>query len=845
MKAYIYILFLLLGVVLLLNLLFIDINSNIIYLAFIGISTVMFLIHFSQIKANIQKDPKFYKIVGTIISISFIFLTFYTFYQYGSPLVYDKKVIDHSDNPNIIEINRPIKQSFKADSNNLGTIGIFLKSDKLASEEEETQISSYNEAEVLFSLYKKDTKNPIYRNTYYINRFTLQHGDYYPFGFPIQTSSMGKDYIFELKLLNELNWNFETATGKDGEIQHYQRYVFQKSDISNRPVQVLELLIKKFSVIVNETLIPTAAFFILLLSAYYLLRQHKLFFKQINKLLIVATFIFSLFCYFYNLLVTPLTQTQNIFFIFSTFLFTISITIVLLFNSYEDITNNIIEQVLTKKTAYIALILIVVMGFSARVYRLGYQNLREDEFQVVSAAKGFSETGEFYRWNWIEDRPACLMKTENCTYPRAWPHTYLISQFYNLIGVSEFSSRIISAIFGIFLVLISYPIALYLLKSKSVALLSTLVISFYPTYINLSRYTRMYAILIPLYLIISYTIYRALTERNTINFRNTKLNNFIKKYLDFNFLYGAVTLVLLYIAYNIHINSLVILPISFFFCLYLMITKKEIKYYVLISTCIIFFIIGLVAQIIFKLIPWAVYFSFFKQFNIAYIDYVFQYPFGTFIGMILFIMPLIMIFRQALAKLKDPFIFLYISVFFSLFFFVFIGDRYASFVYISHITPITLFIIMYGFTIMVSLFKKQIQLLMYGALLIVLSLHMYEAIPRLYTHNSGYGTYSKAYAVIMEHFNPEREVIFGHLARDYYLQGLPKGAKVIDMREYTLEEFRKDTAVYKEGWIVWENRKSGQINRELLQYIESSFQKVHGLGVDDTNVTVYKYKINK
>lgn len=86
-------------------------------------------------------------------------------------------------------------------------------------------------------------------------------------------------------------------------------------------------------------------------------------------------------------------------------------------------------------------ILILLVSCVLIFYRLGYYDIWEDENLVINAAKGVYEQGVAY----FKDG-----------YDRAWIHTLLCAGVFEVFGVSEFTGRIPSAIFGIVFVLVCF-----------------------------------------------------------------------------------------------------------------------------------------------------------------------------------------------------------------------------------------------------------------------------------------------------------------------------------------------------------------------------------------------------
>ena len=88
--------------------------------------------------------------------------------------------------------------------------------------------------------------------------------------------------------------------------------------------------------------------------------------------------------------------------------------------------------------------------------------------------------------------------------------------------------------------------------------------------------------------------------------------------------------VLLYVLWVLHSITLIILPISFFFIIYLAILYREIKYYILL---IISFVSALIIAYVLRSELSSGIVSFFNaenmEFNKIYIEYILNFPFIT------------------------------------------------------------------------------------------------------------------------------------------------------------------------------------------------------------------------
>jgi len=474
-------------------------------------------------------------------------------------------------------------------------------------------------------------------------------------------------------------------------------------------------------------------------------------------------------------------------------------------------------------------------------YRLGELHLYEDEYQVVNAAAGYYHTGEFYSWDWVADEPT------DSIYDRAWPHSLTIALSYEIFGISEWSSRLPSAIAGVLFVPIAYYVFEYFTERRLVALITSGSIVLYPSVTGLFRLTRMYAILIPLFLILTYLLFRSVTEGNSIDFRNERMNRFVNTWFDFNIVLGIVSLPLLYLGYLIHINALFVLPGVYLFVLFQLVATGERKY----LTASVIGALGLLATaVIVKMtdrlgfLPFFV--SFFDQDNTVYLEYLLEFPFELAAGVIFFFGGFLAVNLAANAAVRTKLTYLYIISAFSLVFLVYIGDRYASRAYMIHVVPIGVLLAVYGFAEFLSaLDSRAIHALLIGLLLLNVVVPLHPAGPGDNDYESIYyedsEDFTTAYGTIESNYD-EDEVIIGLFIRDFYLKDLDGDASTNRIpRGYSMDQLEDNLSAADSGWITWETRKGYHIDSEVEEYVDENFEKYHGEGIDDTGVEVYYF----
>ena len=495
----------------------------------------------------------------------------------------------------------------------------------------------------------------------------------------------------------------------------------------------------------------------------------------------------------------------------------------------------------------LSLLGVIILSTFVFSYNLG-RDFFEDEYQVNSTAYGYLQTGDFFLWDWIGNRPedAGLDRSGDGYYPRAWPHTALVALSYSLFGVSEESSRIISILFSVIFVGTSYFFTRFFIGRNDVALgvafslaLSSSVIVFQ------AQYTRMYALLAPLFLLFAWSMYRGITEKSIKSPQNG-VQRYLERNCNFHFGYIGLSLGLLALNYTIHINSLILLPATYLFVLYLAVTSRERRYVFLVGVgAIALLVLTYIAQSSETLEGITYWLTPFRRRNLRYLDFVVGYPFRQ-IGTVLLFAGLAGSFFIKDKELKNRRIFLYSIVGFTLCFFVLIADRYAAYKYTSHVMPIGLALVLAAFFYVIGRIRSAAGRGLSCGLFVGWIIYLYVAnFGVVYGDENDRAHYSEAYATIVDTFNPGQDVIFGQYLRDFYLQDLPPETKVIRMlngRRYTLEQFQADLSMEQSGFVTWASRKEQHLSKELRQYIHETSRHLHGTGVDDTKVEVYYFE---
>lgn len=483
--------------------------------------------------------------------------------------------------------------------------------------------------------------------------------------------------------------------------------------------------------------------------------------------------------------------------------------------------------------------ILVALTFLSAVLRfggIGSEDFHDDEFLGMSTAVGYTETGDYVRWQWSTDGPGS-------EYDRAWPHTWLIAQSINLFGLSEASARFPSALLGMFFVLLLYPITKSLTAHRGYAMAVVAIAAISPFYIDMAQWVRMYAILLPSFLILAWTSYR------TIAYQPPPLPGQIPypvKYvrsIPIHFGFAVLSLILLWLNYELHINSLIIGPAIL---LFLAIAHKlyddlpVVRRYVAFASIVL---LSLFAIILFTdLFPHENHATFFGRRNYEYIGHVFRPPFPGITGLIFTVISTVIAVKRKWTGIT----FAGILTLFTLIFFVYIGDRYDAAKYSSHATVFGIIASTVGFAAILRLFDRRKQLILLVATCAVFATHVTtNLIDRYTTPNNP--QHLAVYESISDDYDPDRDALHVLASRGYYITqaGISDWETLPRKGGFSLSDLEEVIHSNERGWFVWETGKDFHFDSEVVSYMERNLEKVHGEGVDKKKLEVYHFTQNE
>jgi len=529
---------------------------------------------------------------------------------------------------------------------------------------------------------------------------------------------------------------------------------------------------------------------------------------------------------------------QNLIIIFSLFLFSSGLFKII--SELGDFKKTKDTVFLNSKTIFVFLILCFI-GLFLLFYNLGKNNFMNDEFPTVSSAWNFSQTGNFYKWDWIHNTSSeftSLSKQDQwADYTRAELHTTLLAKTYNLFGISEFTSRALSASFGLILFLSIFLIVKHITKNVEIAIFALLLSITSPFILEYVRYARMYALLLPINLAFVFFTFKTIEVFSEMNFQIRRL--IVPFTLSFIFLILSM---------DLHDLSLASIPGIALFGLFYLFKHNKKLFYILTSILILFTCIFIASISLISTSNQA--FTFINllnrqyPYNYIYLTYIFNNP----IGITGFFITTLWFIRELFTpKNKNYFyVYLYIIVTTCSFFLIFFIDRFAHPSYI--VTFIPLYIIMLAissYNFLMKIQNKKIIIFFYTLFIIAISVSFSEAYPRIYGDQSVYRVdYTNGYQTLIRKFNSETDSLFFQYERFYYLQNLGEDTKIYSFgnKDYsrTAENiFFQNLRMKPTSWITWESSTAGDIKTSTKAFI-----KTHCNDYSIANTNLYLYQCN-
>jgi hypothetical protein len=497
----------------------------------------------------------------------------------------------------------------------------------------------------------------------------------------------------------------------------------------------------------------------------------------------------------------------------------------------------------SEKNYLIPFLLIVLIYGILGIYKLGENDFRDDEFILINVTKGFAETGDFNRWDFVEDKPVYDL------YKRAWPHTVIASYTQQIFGFNETTSRSVSVVFGLLCIISCYFIVRYLLRSRYLAVLITFLFAIHPYFLYFFRMFRMYALFVPMFVFLCFLIIHFFEKRYNHIVGSDKQNKIL------GWLYLGFLIYFFYLTFVIQILTVVIVPAVTVFFVYFAIARggalRKVGYFVsgiaiLAATLVIYKpdILSGISGIVDKV-------ALFKVENLHYYRTTFLYPIDNYVTIAVLISGIPWLFTIRNDRYRNTMILLYLILFFGLFLVVYVFLYPGHFRYIIHLNAVAIILLSGNLILFTRLLPNKVfKYVLSGILILSSILIFYDKSDNLYSRNGlisrddiNYSTYSIPYQTIIDNFDYENDKLMGMMVRNYYLDDMkPNDYKVFPSnRKYTMDSLRNDLTANPNGWITWEFVKTYHFDPEVVNFIARNFRHVHGKNIDTFGVEVFRY----
>lgn len=504
-----------------------------------------------------------------------------------------------------------------------------------------------------------------------------------------------------------------------------------------------------------------------------------------------------------------------------------------------------------KKNFTIILFLVIILGAYLRFYKLGNNSFVADEFLDINSSYAYFKTGVWQNWdfNFGKVNTGNVFETRD---ERAWIYKWQVAELFKIFPPTEGVARSVSALWGVFTILLVYWAAFYFTKKRTIGILSAFLFAVSIGGIELDRRLRMYAMFLPVYLIFSWFFYKFLEEKYNGKF------DFFRKVsekwgLNLLFLLPALLFgIISFLTHQLTVNFAAVAAI------YLAIWavwnyKKDKKFSYKYLGLLAAGIIGLIVAVIFypeevrsNLKELQLFNNHWEYFGIIFRDY----SHGA-IAIIFLILGIYYIFKKQ--KMPKEGSWLAISFFVPLLMAAFFWSQNVGEQYVFFIKPFEIILIASGIYAVAKFFelnlanygkKAYLSTIILVAILLPNYAYFFEKNNTYHqTAESDNPNYRKIFTYVKKYQKPS-DVIITRNFRNYYLSG----AKIpvydfggeLAKEKLSLADMQKISSENASGWFIISTNDDAFIANDAMIFVEKNFEKVSNVAVRG-QVKVYRW----
>ncbi|MCX6766059.1 MAG: hypothetical protein NT136_03835 [Candidatus Moranbacteria bacterium] len=507
-----------------------------------------------------------------------------------------------------------------------------------------------------------------------------------------------------------------------------------------------------------------------------------------------------------------------------------------------------------KKTRIFAiLILIILIGGALRFYKIGANSFYKDEFFELNASYGYFKAGKWLAWDFNNNQPLGneFQEGKEWSNQRAQSYRIQLATLYRFAEPTEANTRAISAIWGVLSIIIVYFITLSFTGNVYVALLAAFLTAVGESEILFTRRLRMYAMLFPIYLIFSWTVYKLYES----HYRG-KFSFFRKIYqkLEINPAYLLPAAVAGLVSYEIHeLATSIIVALTAYcaiFAVKSLFKGKIINKYSL--TLLAAFIAYLIANVFFndaiRLLKESV--SFLNRRDYDYVKFYFTDFRYLPAGAALMVLGFWFLARK-LGKAREA-IFIAASAFAPLAFAVSSWTREPAHRYVYFIQSFGIILAAAGVFSLISFFSNKFPKYK-KALAVVIIILFLAALDFSYIYgkenfykkmeNATHVDFRQLFSYVKENRQPQ-DVMITRAYRSYYFPG--EKIPVYDIKGMDFEKgncrqlFQKIISENKSGWIILPEIDNLSVCKDGKQYLYNELKGLKSKEIPD-RVFVYRW----
>ncbi len=506
---------------------------------------------------------------------------------------------------------------------------------------------------------------------------------------------------------------------------------------------------------------------------------------------------------------------------------------------------------MNRKHVFAILIGIVILGSFLRFYKLGEVSFVADEFLDINSSYAYFKTGVWQNWDFNRGE----VNVENEFAPRderAWIYKWQVAQLFRFFPPTEGVARSVSAIWGILTICIMLFVARDFTKKNEIGLLSAFLFAVSISGIIFDRRLRMYAMFFPVFLLLSWAVYKFLES----DYKGRIA--FVKKWSEktgLNLIFGILILILAAISFNIHqLSGSIAAIVGAYILIRLFLTyKKSVairnKYAILAG-------LGSVGAVATWLIKPAVVDSFlaglvffenhWNYFTIAFNDYSLIVAAGLTLAAGIY-------YLAKTEKLPKEALWLSLSFFVPLLMAAFLWRRNVGEQYLFFAKSFLIILIASGIYAVADFIRKNIakNSCRHYLAVIILFVILLPNYAYFFQENNAYRQTSRSenpnYRSVFVYFKKHRQsdsVLITRNFRNYYWSG--EKVKTFDFggelsrENFTLADLQRIMSENASGWFIYSRNDEDYIAKDAQKFAENNLEKVNAVAVRG-DINVYKW----